>query len=44
LYCKISQFIAVQSICASVFTLMAISIDRWVFIRFILLLSYASVL
>jgi tachykinin-like receptor len=28
LYCKISQFIAVQSICASVFTLMAISIDR----------------
>jgi len=28
LYCKISQFVAVLSICASVFTLMAISIDR----------------
>jgi tachykinin-like receptor len=28
LYCKISQFIAVLSICASVFTLMAISFDR----------------
>jgi tachykinin-like receptor len=28
LYCKISQFIAVLSICASVFTLMAISVDR----------------
>ena len=28
LYCKISQFIAVLAICASVFTLMAISIDR----------------
>lgn len=28
LYCKISQFIAMLSICASVFTLMAISIDR----------------
>lgn len=28
LYCKISQFIAVLTICASVFTLMAISIDR----------------
>lgn len=28
LYCKISQFIAVITICASVFTLMAISIDR----------------
>lgn len=27
-YCKISQFIAVLTICASVFTLMAISIDR----------------
>ncbi|KAF0765276.1 tachykinin-like peptides receptor 99D, partial [Aphis craccivora] len=27
-YCKISQFVAVLSICASVFTLMAISIDR----------------
>ncbi|BES94902.1 7 transmembrane receptor (rhodopsin family) [Nesidiocoris tenuis] len=27
-YCKISQFIAVLSICASVFTLMAISVDR----------------
>ncbi|CAB0006540.1 unnamed protein product, partial [Nesidiocoris tenuis] len=26
-YCKISQFIAVLSICASVFTLMAISVD-----------------
>ncbi|XP_008215771.1 tachykinin-like peptides receptor 99D isoform X2 [Nasonia vitripennis] len=30
LYCKISQFIAVITICASVFTLMAISIDRYV--------------
>ncbi|ALC47771.1 Takr99D [Drosophila busckii] len=30
LYCKISQFIAMLSICASVFTLMAISIDRYV--------------
>lgn len=30
LYCKISQFIATLSISASVFTLMAISIDRWV--------------
>ncbi|XP_055643026.1 tachykinin-like peptides receptor 99D isoform X2 [Toxorhynchites rutilus septentrionalis] len=29
LYCKISQFIAILSICASVFTLMAISIDRY---------------
>ncbi|KAG8230362.1 hypothetical protein J437_LFUL010574 [Ladona fulva] len=28
LYCKVSQFVAVLSICASVFTLMAISIDR----------------
>lgn len=28
LYCKISQFVAVLSISASVFTLMAISIDR----------------
>lgn len=28
LYCKISQFVAVLSICASVFTLMAISVDR----------------
>lgn len=28
LYCKISQFIAVLTICASVFTLMAISFDR----------------
>lgn len=28
LYCKISQFVAILSICASVFTLMAISIDR----------------
>lgn len=28
LYCKVSQFIAVLTICASVFTLMAISIDR----------------
>uniref|UniRef100_T1H9E8 G_PROTEIN_RECEP_F1_2 domain-containing protein n=1 Tax=Rhodnius prolixus TaxID=13249 RepID=T1H9E8_RHOPR len=27
LYCKISQFVAVLSICASVFTLMAISVD-----------------
>ncbi|XP_020798456.1 tachykinin-like peptides receptor 99D isoform X2 [Drosophila serrata] len=29
-YCKLSQFIAMLSICASVFTLMAISIDRYV--------------
>jgi tachykinin-like receptor len=29
LYCKISQFVAVLSISASVFTLMAISIDRY---------------
>uniref|UniRef100_A0A7G3AZK5 Putative tachykinin-like peptides receptor 99d cyphomyrmex costatus n=2 Tax=Phlebotominae TaxID=7198 RepID=A0A7G3AZK5_LUTLO len=28
IYCKISQFVAILSICASVFTLMAISIDR----------------
>lgn len=28
LYCKISQFVAILSIAASVFTLMAISIDR----------------
>ncbi|KAK9507747.1 hypothetical protein O3M35_007531 [Rhynocoris fuscipes] len=28
LYCKICQFVAVLSICASVFTLMAISVDR----------------
>lgn len=27
-YCKMSQFVAVLSVCASVFTLMAISIDR----------------
>ena len=27
-YCKISQFVAVLSICGSVFTLMAISIER----------------
>ncbi|TMW43801.1 hypothetical protein DOY81_011119, partial [Sarcophaga bullata] len=30
LYCKVSQFIATLSISASVFTLMAISIDRYV--------------
>ncbi|XP_044585486.1 tachykinin-like peptides receptor 99D isoform X1 [Cotesia glomerata] len=29
LYCKVSQFISVVTICASVFTLMAISIDRY---------------
>ncbi|XP_078053409.1 tachykinin-like peptides receptor 99D isoform X1 [Augochlora pura] len=29
LYCKICQFVAVLTICASVFTLMAISIDRY---------------
>ncbi|CAO1423084.1 unnamed protein product [Diamesa tonsa] len=29
LYCKISQFVAILSICASVFTLMAIAIDRY---------------
>ncbi|XP_023036096.1 tachykinin-like peptides receptor 99D isoform X1 [Drosophila willistoni] len=29
-YCKLSQFIAMLSICASVFTLMAIAIDRYV--------------
>lgn len=34
LYCKISQFVAVLSICASVFTLMAISIDRLVWYMF----------
>lgn len=34
LYCKISQFVAVLSICASVFTLMAISIDRLVAFTF----------
>lgn len=28
IYCKINTFIAVISICASVFTLMAVSIDR----------------
>jgi len=28
LYCKLSQFVAVLSICASVFTLIAISADR----------------
>ncbi|XP_053698943.1 tachykinin-like peptides receptor 99D [Sabethes cyaneus] len=28
-YCKISQFVAILSICASVFTLIAISIDRY---------------
>lgn len=27
-YCKVTQFVAVLSICASVFTLMAISVDR----------------
>lgn len=30
LYCKISQFVAILSICASVFTLMAISIERYI--------------
>lgn len=30
IYCKITQFIAGLSICASVFSLMAISIDRYV--------------
>uniref|UniRef100_A0AAG5CUZ0 G-protein coupled receptors family 1 profile domain-containing protein n=1 Tax=Anopheles atroparvus TaxID=41427 RepID=A0AAG5CUZ0_ANOAO len=30
MYCKISQFVAILSICASVFTLMAIAIDRYV--------------
>ncbi|XP_063703938.1 tachykinin-like peptides receptor 99D [Culicoides brevitarsis] len=30
LYCKISQFVAILSIAASVFTLMAISIDRYI--------------
>ena len=29
IYCKISQFVAVISICGSVFTLMAISIERY---------------
>ncbi|KAI8046597.1 tachykinin-like peptides receptor 99D [Drosophila gunungcola] len=29
-YCKLTQFISMLSICASVFTLMAISIDRYV--------------
>ncbi|XP_069945096.1 tachykinin-like peptides receptor 99D [Cherax quadricarinatus] len=30
IYCKISQFVSILSICASVFTLMAISFDRLV--------------
>ncbi|CAL4097464.1 unnamed protein product [Meganyctiphanes norvegica] len=30
IYCKISQFVSVLSICASVFTLMAISFDRYI--------------
>ena len=30
LYCKISTFISVLSICGSVFTMVAISVDRWV--------------
>ncbi|XP_052126762.1 tachykinin-like peptides receptor 99D isoform X2 [Frankliniella occidentalis] len=34
LYCKLSQFVAVLSICASVFTLMAISIDRYMAIMY----------
>ncbi|XP_045120407.1 tachykinin-like peptides receptor 99D isoform X1 [Portunus trituberculatus] len=29
-YCKISQFVSILSICASVFTLMAISFDRYI--------------
>lgn len=35
-YCKISQFVAILSICASVFTLMAISVDRYVYFIFLL--------
>ncbi|XP_034249815.1 tachykinin-like peptides receptor 99D isoform X2 [Thrips palmi] len=34
LYCKLSQFVAVLSICASVFTLMAISMDRYMAIMY----------
>ncbi|XP_071512799.1 tachykinin-like peptides receptor 99D isoform X2 [Panulirus ornatus] len=30
IYCKISQFVSILSICASVFTLMAISFDRYI--------------
>lgn len=30
LYCKIVQFVSMLSICASVFSLMAIAFDRWV--------------
>ncbi|XP_046445814.1 tachykinin-like peptides receptor 99D isoform X2 [Daphnia pulex] len=33
-YCKISQFVAVISICGSVFTLMAISIERYLAIMY----------
>ncbi|XP_047500846.1 tachykinin-like peptides receptor 99D isoform X1 [Penaeus chinensis] len=33
-YCKISQFVSILSICASVFTLMAISFDRYVAIMY----------
>uniref|UniRef100_A0A8D8WXB2 Tachykinin-like peptides receptor 99D n=1 Tax=Cacopsylla melanoneura TaxID=428564 RepID=A0A8D8WXB2_9HEMI len=29
-YCKVTQFVAVLSICASVFTLMAIAVDRYI--------------
>ena len=29
IYCKITQYVAVISICGSVFTLMAISIERY---------------
>lgn len=38
-YCKFSNFIAVVSVSASVFTLMAISIDRWVYFIIPLYLS-----
>jgi tachykinin-like receptor len=46
LYCKISQFVAVLSICASVFTLMAISVDRsefnFIIINYNICMDYVS--
>lgn len=41
LYCKITQYVAVISICGSVFTLMAISIERYCSYIFISILSTA---
>ena len=44
-YCKISQFVAVISICGSVFTLMAISIERWVIsFEYLIIVNGVSVL